>query len=51
MIHSLPNIAIQGKITDESLIKSITVGDVTASYNPSEMNPGFYSYSGYFKSE
>ncbi len=36
-----PNIAIQGKITDESQIKSITVGNRTASYNPDEFNPGF----------
>jgi len=36
-----PNIAVQGKITDESQIKSITVGERTASYNPAEMNPGF----------
>jgi tetratricopeptide (TPR) repeat protein len=38
---STPNIAIQGRISDESQIKSITVGDVTASYNRSELNPGF----------
>ena len=37
----VPNIAIQGKITDESLIKSITVGNRTASYTPDELNPGF----------
>jgi tetratricopeptide (TPR) repeat protein len=36
-----PNIAIQGKITDASKIKSITIGGLTASYNPSELNPGF----------
>ena len=36
-----PTIAIQGKITDQSLIKSITVGNRTASYDPNEMNPGF----------
>src|SRR5664279_64497 len=36
-----PNIAIQGKISDESMIKSITVGNFTASYNPSELNPSF----------
>ncbi len=36
-----PNIAIQGKITDESQIKSITVGDVTASYRREELNPVF----------
>jgi len=38
---STPYIAIQGKVTDQSQIRSITVGDVTASYNPKEMNPGF----------
>jgi tetratricopeptide (TPR) repeat protein len=36
-----PNIAIQGKISDESPIKSITVGSFTASYNPNELNPAF----------
>lgn len=36
-----PNIAIQGKISDESPIKSITVGDVSASYNGKELNPSF----------
>jgi tetratricopeptide (TPR) repeat protein len=36
-----PNIAIQGKISDQSLIKSITVGNRTASYDPGELNPGF----------
>jgi tetratricopeptide (TPR) repeat protein len=36
-----PNIAIQGKITDASKIKSITIGGLTASYNPNELNPGF----------
>ena len=36
-----PNIAIQGKISDESPIKSITVGNFTASYNPKELNPSF----------
>jgi tetratricopeptide (TPR) repeat protein len=36
-----PNIAIQGKISDESQIKSITVGSFTASYNPNELNPAF----------
>jgi tetratricopeptide (TPR) repeat protein len=36
-----PNIAIQGKVEDESQIKSITVGDVTASYRRDELNPGF----------
>jgi tetratricopeptide (TPR) repeat protein len=38
---STPNIAIQGKITDASQIKSITIGDVTASYRRDELNPGF----------
>jgi tetratricopeptide (TPR) repeat protein len=38
---STPNIAIQGKISDDSQIKSIRVGDITASYNPNELNPGF----------
>lgn len=36
-----PNIAIQGKISDESPIKSITVGNFTASYNPNDLNPSF----------
>jgi len=36
-----PNIAIQGKISDESQIKSITVGNYTASYNPNGLNPSF----------
>ena len=35
------NIAIQGKIADESKIRSITIGDVTASYRRDELNPGF----------
>lgn len=39
--NSTPNIAIQGKITDASQIKSITIGDVTASYRRDEMNPAF----------
>ncbi|MBI5008203.1 MAG: caspase family protein, partial [Bacteroidia bacterium] len=38
---STPNIAIQGKISDASQIKSITIGDVTASYRRDEMNPSF----------
>ncbi len=38
---STPNIAIQGKISDASPIKSITIGDVTASYRRDEMNPSF----------
>ena len=36
-----PNIAIQGRILDESPIKSITVGNFTASYNPNELNPAY----------
>lgn len=40
-----PNIAIQGKITDESKIRSITVGSsdlrLNATFLPSEMNPSF----------
>jgi len=36
-----PNIAIQGKITDDSRIKSITIGDITASYRRDEFNPSF----------
>jgi tetratricopeptide (TPR) repeat protein len=38
---STPNIAIQGRISDGSKIKSITIGDVTASYNSKEFNPSF----------
>jgi tetratricopeptide (TPR) repeat protein len=38
---STPNIAIQGKISDASQIKSITIGDITASYSRNELNPGF----------
>lgn len=38
---STPNIAIQGKVSDESPIKSITIGDVTASYRRDELNPAF----------
>jgi tetratricopeptide (TPR) repeat protein len=37
----VPNVAIQGKISDESPIRSITVGNFTASYNPNELNPSF----------
>ncbi|HEY5470087.1 MAG TPA: tetratricopeptide repeat protein [Bacteroidales bacterium] len=36
-----PNIAVQGRISDASKIKSITIGGLTASYNPSELNPAF----------
>lgn len=36
-----PNIAIQGKITDESLIKSIKVENYIATYLPTELNPSF----------
>lgn len=35
------NIAIQGKIIDDSRIKSITVSNKTASYDQNEMNPVF----------
>ncbi|HAM11181.1 MAG TPA: hypothetical protein DCP74_13135 [Bacteroidales bacterium] len=38
---STPNVAIQGRISDDSQIKSITIGDVTASYRRDEMNPSF----------
>lgn len=38
---STPNVALQGKVTDESPIKSITIGDVNASYNAKELNPSF----------
>jgi tetratricopeptide (TPR) repeat protein len=37
----VPNIAIQGRITDESQIRSIRVGDIKASYNDTELNPVF----------
>jgi tetratricopeptide (TPR) repeat protein len=36
-----PNISIQGRIADESRIKSIKVGDITAAYNDQELNPVF----------
>jgi tetratricopeptide (TPR) repeat protein len=36
-----PNIAIQGKISDDSRIRSITIGDITASYRRDELNPSF----------
>jgi tetratricopeptide (TPR) repeat protein len=38
---STPNVAIQGKVADASKIKSITIGNITASYNPNELNPTF----------
>jgi tetratricopeptide (TPR) repeat protein len=38
---STPNIAIQGKVTDGSKIKSILIGDVSASYSSREFNPTF----------
>ena len=38
---SVPNVAIQGKIEDASKIKSITIGNITASYDPNELNPSF----------
>lgn len=34
-------IAFQGKISDQSKIKSITVGNYNANYLPSELNPSF----------
>jgi hypothetical protein len=36
-----PNIAIQGRITDESPVRSITIGDISASYRRDELNPRF----------
>lgn len=36
-----PNIAIQGKISDQSLIKSIRVENYVATYLPTELNPSF----------
>jgi tetratricopeptide (TPR) repeat protein len=36
-----PNIAIQGKVSDQSLIRSITVENYIATYLPSEANPAF----------
>ncbi|MBN1251272.1 MAG: tetratricopeptide repeat protein [Bacteroidales bacterium] len=36
-----PNLYIEGLIEDESLIKSITVDDVNASFKPDESNPKF----------
>ena len=38
---STPNIAIQGIIADQSMIRSITINDVTASYRRDELNPSF----------
>ena len=38
---STPNVAIQGRIADASRIKSITIGNITASYDPNELNPSF----------
>ena len=38
-----PDLYIQGKIKDESLIESIYVDGVAASYAPSELNPAFSS--------
>jgi hypothetical protein len=35
------NLFIQGKITDESIIKSIFIEGVTASYAVNDLNPGF----------
>jgi hypothetical protein len=36
-----PNIYVEGKIEDESLIKSILINGVLASYIPDEINPSF----------
>jgi tetratricopeptide (TPR) repeat protein len=36
-----PNIYVEGKIEDESLIKSIMINGVLASYIPDEINPAF----------
>ncbi|MEQ8323904.1 MAG: tetratricopeptide repeat protein [Vicingaceae bacterium] len=36
-----PTIYLEGKIDDESKIKSILIDGVTASYSPDEFNPGF----------
>lgn len=36
-----PTILVQGNIEDESMIQSIYIEGVTASYNPNERNPGF----------
>jgi len=38
-----PNLYIEGKIKDESLIKSITINQVNASYKPNANNPKFYA--------
>ena len=38
---SNPNIYVEGKIEDESLIKSILINGVLASYIPDEINPTF----------
>jgi tetratricopeptide (TPR) repeat protein len=38
---STPSILIQGNITDASKIKSIVIGDVSASYNKNSLNPAF----------
>jgi tetratricopeptide (TPR) repeat protein len=39
--NNLPNLSIQGKISDESKIKSIFIEGVTASYAVGELNPTF----------
>jgi hypothetical protein len=36
-----PYVYVEGRITDESLIKSILIDGVTASYRPDELNPTF----------
>lgn len=39
-----PKIYIEGKIFDESLISSIYIDDMLASYSPQELNPTFQAY-------
>lgn len=39
-----PKIFIEGKINDESLISSIFIDGVAASYTPQELNPTFQAY-------
>jgi len=38
-----PNLYIEGKINDESLIKSILIKDVSPSYKHDELNPTFFT--------
>ena len=39
-----PKVYIEGKIFDESLISSIYIDDMLASYSPQELNPTFQAY-------